>query len=144
MLLVMFKCVTLTVLLAATPVVAEPELTRIDKVVATKCSTDGGAMNCPSGVKYMGELIQKWGYAQLLEKPQACPGAKPGPMTFGLGYEYNDGQIYIADESKLPGCVKSLATKLGAKWLEIYKFIQPLDPSVDVRNTYKITVMIRK
>jgi hypothetical protein len=64
-----------------------------------------------------------------------------------MGYEYNDGTMYFGDSDKTaakwPACVKELREQAGKKWLEWFRLLQPIDPSVDVRNEYKVTVVVK-
>jgi len=125
-----------------------PRITKIAKVVLGGCGTDGGAVKCPTGVKYMGELLQSTWNSTLESAPIACADAKPGSYSFTIGFGYNDGTMGTFDDdkhkAKWPSCVAPLAADMSAKWLEWFKLLQPIDPSIDVNNGYKITIKIEK
>lgn len=141
----------------ATPVLAKrlppppptgPRIVKVTKVAAVDCSTDGGGVKCPTGVKYMGELLQQTWNMELETTPIACADAKPGTYSFSIGFEYNDGTMGALDsdkaKAKWPSCVAPLAEKMSAKWLEWFKLLQPIDPTIDVRNAYRVTIKIAK
>ena len=144
----MRKYLFASVVLVAAPAWADPVLSKVTKVSAVRCETDGGTESCSNGVKYMGEMAMKWANKQLDDAPVACPDAKPGTVTFHFGFEYNDGAMYMLDseaaQAKLPTCVKQLATRVEAKWLEWYKFLLPIDQSIDIRSNYAVTLTITK
>jgi hypothetical protein len=125
-----------------------PHISAVTKVVTAGCDTDGGAVTCSMGVKYMGTLLLSTWNTELESTQMACADAKPGTYTFTIGFEYNDGTMGIVDtdkaRAKWPACVAPLADAMSAKWLEWFKVLQPIDPTIDVRNRYRVTIKISK
>lgn len=144
--------------LAATPALAKkrpppppagPRIVAIKDVTTTGCGTDGGSVTCSSGVRYLGDLVRIYFTNQLNDKAIDCAAdAKAGSVTFHFGYEYNDGTVNVSDDPKVqakwPACVKDLTDQIDKKYLEWWKMLQPIDPSVDVRSGYKVTLTIKK
>jgi hypothetical protein len=135
---------------AAAPVGADDTARKlkVDRVTAASCETDGGAVACSEGVRYLGGLLRSYFNAQLDQGgPIACGTARPGRYTFRMGYEYNGGTMYFPDRdavvAKWPSCVGQFRDKAGQKWLEWYHVLLPLDQSIDVRSEYTVTVTIK-
>lgn len=78
----------------------------------------------------------------------ACADGTAGSVTFKIGFEYNEGTVGILDsekaQAKWPACIKDFAKQAGDAWLGWYKLLQPIDPTIDIRNEYKVTVSIAK
>ena len=133
---------------APPPPASGPTLVRVTKVALGTCSTDGGTEPCPSGTKYLGDVIQSYWNNELGIKPLDCPGGTAGSYTVRIGFDYNGGSVDVRDsdkaQAKWPTCVREFAKQAGAKWLEWYKVLQPIDGRIDINNEYKITVQLRK
>ncbi len=123
-------------------------ITKVTKVVTGACSTDGGSQACPTGVKYLGEVIKSSWNGKLTDAPLACADGAAGAVTFKIGFEYNEGTVSVLDSDKVqakwPACIKDFAKQAADAWLGWYKVLQPIDPSIDIRSEYKITVTIGK
>ena len=122
------------------------KITSLTKVTAAHCSTDGGSVPCSDGVKYFATLLQRNFAAQIKDAPIACPGGNAGKVTFRFGFEYNDGTMSLlgtdAQKAALPDCVKQLSTDMSTAWLGWFKLWQPIDPLIDARNEYTVTVVL--
>ena len=118
---------------------------KVTKVAIGACSTDGGKVKCPTGLVYLGEIIQRSWNAELEAKPVACAYVTKKTETFELVYEYNDGTATIrdAEKSKAPPCVQDFSKQVATKYLEVFKKLRDIDPSIDVRTSYKITVSMK-
>jgi hypothetical protein len=121
---------------------------QLTKVVAAGCSTDGGSQPCPTGTRYLGEVLKRYLADHDEETTRDCAfGTKAGTFTVHLAFEYNDGTMGFIDEpkaqAKWPDCVKDFATHAGELWHGWYKILQPIDPTIDVRTTYKLTIAIK-
>jgi hypothetical protein len=122
------------------------KLTSLTKVTVANCSTDGGKVPCSDGVKYFATLLQRNFAAQIKDAPIVCGDGKAGKLTFRFGFEYNDGTMVMlgteAQKAALPACVKQLSTDMSTAWLGWFKLWQPIDPLIDARNEYTVTVVL--
>lgn len=139
----------LVLLVSASIASADPHVTRVTTVATGSCSTDGGAAKCSTGVRYLGELIQLWFNSNLQDKPLACAAdVKPGSFTIKLGYGYNDGKVFLQDDDKVkakwPDCVQTFATRASEKLLEWWHVLQPIDGTIDINSSYKVTITIKR
>jgi len=122
------------------------KVTSLTKVTVANCSTDGGNVPCSDGVKYFATLLQRNFATQIKAAPIACNDGKAGKVTFRFGFEYNDGTMSLlgtdAQKNALPACVKQLSTDMSTAWLGWFKLWQPIDPTIDARNEYTVTVVL--
>jgi len=122
------------------------KITSLTKVTVAHCSTDGGSVPCSDGVKYFATLLQRNFAAQIKDEPIACPGGAASKVTFRFGFEYNDGTMSLlgtdAQKAALPDCIKQLSTAMSTAWLGWFKLWQPIDPLIDARNEYTVTVVL--
>ena len=134
---------------AAPKQAAGTHIAKVTNVTTVRCDTDGGRVPCPTGVRYMGELVQSHFNTELESAPIDCAGdLKPQSLTFQFGYDYNAGATVLQDtdkvQAKWPACVKTFAKQAGDTLLTWFKLLQPIDGSIDVSSNYKVTIAIKK
>lgn len=139
---------TIAVLLAMTTLAAAEPHVRVKTVTTVACETDGGPEKCSSGVRYLGDLVQRWFDRELKDHPLACSAADKGEYSFHFGYEYNSGEVFVLEEekrqAKWPACVQQFSKQVTVKLLEWWKMLQPIDDTIDVRSKYKVTIAVTK
>jgi hypothetical protein len=111
------------------------------KVTVGHCSTDGGTTSCPTGVKWLGEVLSRQLNDALSQTPVTCD--KGGTVKAWLEYGYNDGSVFVGDEAKLPPCMQGLMKTWSANLLEYWKTAQKLDPTIDMNSRYDITFTVK-
>ncbi|HEV8320540.1 MAG TPA: hypothetical protein VG389_02930 [Myxococcota bacterium] len=119
----------------------------VSKMVPVACETDGGPVGCSVGTKFIGAVFAaKWNEAVATE-PFHCGTGKPTAVLVTVMYEYNEGSWLFRDtdakKAKWPACVRDgFPGKATALLKEIFEKVRELDGSVDVRATWRISLVL--